>query len=287
MDESANAWHSPPAWLRVLKDVTDRVRIKTVALKNRFIWPPVGFVPFWAFYRTTPLTEFGFSRGTVIDRLYITEFLKTNANDICGRVLEFGDRQFTLQFGSNVSTSDVIDLTGVDSNANIIADITDAPQILDNTYDCIVCTQVLGFIFDLDAAVKTLHRILKSGGVLLLTVPGRSTRIGRYDSKVYEVCWSFTAMSVRKLLEKYFPRDAIKVAHRGNMYAAIRFQVGFAAEDCNKKKLAENDECFQVLIAARAVKNAVVCISIAPQLLFSFSSQLSSLYALEAALLTF
>jgi SAM-dependent methyltransferase len=239
---------------RIFNGITTRVLCRIDVTKKKLVWPPLGLVPFWVFYRTKPLTEFGFGRGTPVDRTYIGEFLHKHTSDVNGRVLEFGDRQYTVQFGHNVSASDVIDLFGIDTCANIVADITTAAHIDDEIYDCIISTQVLGFVFDLDAAVNTLHRILKPGGVLLLTVPGNVARIGRYDWQTYGAYWGFTSMSICKLLEKYFPKDNIEVKAWGNVYAANLFQIGLAAEDCNSAKVKVRDDCFQVLVSARAVK---------------------------------
>ena len=56
--------------------------------------------------------------------------------------------------------------------ATIVADLTDAPHIPDDTFDCAIVTQTLQFVYDVRAAFATLHRILAPGGVLLATVPG-------------------------------------------------------------------------------------------------------------------
>ena len=39
-------------------------------------------------------------------------------------------------------------------------------------FDCVICTQTLHVIYEVEGAVRTLHRMLKPGGVALVTVPG-------------------------------------------------------------------------------------------------------------------
>src|SRR5437867_11804255 len=53
--------------------------------------PSSGRVSFGSLRRTTPISEvFGFDRGQPIDRYYIESFLSSYAEDVQGRVLEFG-----------------------------------------------------------------------------------------------------------------------------------------------------------------------------------------------------
>lgn len=48
--------------------------------------------------------------------------------------------------------------------ATYAADLTDAPHIPSHTYDCIIITQTLQFIFDMKAAVATLHASSRPAG---------------------------------------------------------------------------------------------------------------------------
>ena len=55
-------------------------------------------------------------------------------------------------------------------NATFVGDLTQSDTLPEAVFDCIVLTQTLQYIFDIRAAVATLFRALKPGGVLLLTV---------------------------------------------------------------------------------------------------------------------
>ena len=108
-----------------------------------------------------------------MDRYYIERFLQLNASAVRGRVLEIGDNSYTRRFGgSRVTSSDVLSVNDDNSGKTIVADLSSADNIESDTYDCIIVfTQTLQLIYDFDSALMNLHRILKPGGNLLLTVP--------------------------------------------------------------------------------------------------------------------
>jgi SAM-dependent methyltransferase len=228
--------------------------------KHRFsLSPPVGWVRFGSLTHTRPISdEFGFDRGQPVDRFYIENFLAASAADIKGRVLEFGDRAYTRKFGGNkVTQSDVWDIDVGNEAATVIGDLVTASHVPSNAFDCIVCTQTLGFIYDVNAAVNTIHRILKPGGVLLLTVAGIA-RLGRYDWEHYGIYWRFTSLAISRLLRECFSATDIKIETCGNVYASVAFLEGVAVEELDRDKLEYKDIHYQVLIMARAVKDQML-----------------------------
>ncbi len=79
-------------------------------------------------------------------------------------MLEIGDNEYTLKFGkSSVTKSEILHVKEKNPNATIIGDISYAPQISDNSFDCIVLTQTLHLIYDFKQALATCYRILKPG----------------------------------------------------------------------------------------------------------------------------
>src|SRR5262249_33301799 len=143
--------------------------------------------------------DFGYDRGTPIDRYYIERVMEQNSSEIKGRVLEIKDDTYTRRFGgTRVVQGDVIDIIAENPRATIIADLRDAPQISSDTFDCVIVTQTLHLIYETQCAVQTLHRILKSGGILLATVPGIS-QIARDGLNRWEDHWRFSGESARKL----------------------------------------------------------------------------------------
>src|SRR6185503_9917132 len=60
---------------------------------------------------TEPLShDWGFERGTPIDRYYIERFLDRRRGDVRGRVLEIKDDAYTRRYGSGVERADVLDV---------------------------------------------------------------------------------------------------------------------------------------------------------------------------------
>ena len=174
----------------------------SVARQHRQLSPRLGEVDFGDLRRTEPVSRvFGLDRGTPVDRYYIEGFLAENSSAIRGRVLEIGDPTYTKRFGgAAVEQSDVLHFTGESPEATIVADLTNAPEIADDTFDCIILTQTLHFTYSTEAEVAEIHRILKPGGSVLCTVPGIS-QISRFDMDRWGDYWRLTSLSAKELFE--------------------------------------------------------------------------------------
>jgi SAM-dependent methyltransferase len=225
------------------------------ALVRATRWPPVGTLRFGSLRRLQPVSrEWGFDRGLPVDRYYIEQFLREHASDITGRVLEVRENLYTTRFGGNrVSHVDILHADDGNPAATIVADLTNAPHIPDALFDCIVLTQTLQFIYDVDSAVATLHRILKPGGVLLMAVSGIS-KISREDMDQWGHHWSFTSRGSQRLIESYFPPNGVTVRAHGNVLAALAALHGLACEELRREELDCVDPDFEVLVTVRAVK---------------------------------
>jgi SAM-dependent methyltransferase len=197
--------------------------------------------------------RFGFDRGKPIDRYYIEAFLSRHRSDIRGHVLEVGDPSYTRRFGAGVTSSEVVDRDESNPHATVVADLGRPNEIESERFDCVICTQVLLLIFDVRAAIRTLERILRPGGVLLATVPG-ITKVSRGEAELWGDYWRFTAQSARRLFEEAFPPGAVRVEAQGNVLAAVAFLHGLAAEELSRRELDAHDPDFEVTVAVRAAK---------------------------------
>jgi SAM-dependent methyltransferase len=212
-------------------------------------------VRFGNFRRVTPIhAGFGMGRGTYIDRYYIEKFLEENSPHVKGHVLELSDNDYTVRFGGeHVTQSEILDLRPDHSAATIIGDLTSADQIPSDSFDCIILTQVLNFIYDIHAAVQTVHRILKPGGCVLVSVPG----IAPLSPDEMEYCgdyWRFTRLSLKGLFEEAFGKGQVEVESRGNVLAAVAFLHGLAVEELEPEELDFRDPFYEVSVLLRAVK---------------------------------
>jgi glycosyltransferase involved in cell wall biosynthesis len=217
--------------------------------------PAIGKVNFGDLKRVEPISRaWGYDRGRPVDRYYIERFLAENAGDIQGRTLEIGDDSYTRQFGGDrVAARDVLHVAEGNSGATIVADLASADHIASDAFDCIILTQTLHLIYDTRAALRTLYRILKPGGVLLATFPGIS-QLDHYEwaDSWY---WGFTTRSARRLFSEVFPADNIDVQVHGNVLAAISFLHGLAAEELRPEELDHRDTDYELLITVRARKS--------------------------------
>lgn len=231
-----------------MKEQLIQILMKYRALVMRNVFSSKSYtLPIRSVY---PLSrKFGLDRGTPIDRHYIEEYLKKNKKHIKGVCLEIGDNRYTKQYGSDVTRSDILDVNSKNTTADIIGDLRNIPQIKSNTYDCIILTQVIGMIDDLDAVMKECHRILKSNGVLLVTTSSLAPVID-YDYSF----WRFTVKSLEYLFTKQFDKKLVSVESYGNALTSIYYYVGGVQEELQREEIDYNDKYFPCIIAGKAVK---------------------------------
>ncbi len=234
------------------KDFLRDIRRK---MERRTRFPAVGDVALGSLDRVTPIsTNWGFDRGQPVDRYYIETFLMESRERIAGRVLEIADNAYTRRFGGNrVTHSDILHDAPGHSRATLVADLTAPDSAPEEQFDCVISTQTLQLIYDLRSAIQSLHRMLRPGGTLLLTVPG-ITAISREDMDRHGDFWRFTSASVRRALREFFKSDHVVVKAYGNVYAATAFLQGLAVEELDQEKLDFFDRDYEVLLGAIARK---------------------------------
>ncbi|MCZ7547079.1 MAG: class I SAM-dependent methyltransferase [Anaerolineae bacterium] len=241
---------------RAARLVPESARRWLAAQRARFsVWPPVGWVRFGALRRVQPVNrEFGIGRGLPICRWYIERFLAAHADDIAGRVLEIGDPAYTRRFGGDrVTQSDVLHIAEGSPHATLVGDLTRGDDLPAEAFDCVILTQTLNVIYDVHAAVRTVYRLLKPGGVALVSVPGIS-QISRYDMDRWGEYWRFTTASARRLFEECWPPAGVEVQAHGNVLDAAAYLYGLASDDLRRGELAFHDPDYELLITVRAVK---------------------------------
>jgi SAM-dependent methyltransferase len=209
---------------------------------------------FGALRRLQPVdAAFGGGRGKPIDRHYIEGFLARHAADVHGRVLEVGSADYTRRFGgARVERASVLHVAAGHGRADIVADLAEGSGLPDAAFDCFICTQTLQYVFDLAAAVRTMHRLLAPGGVLLLTVPGIS-QISPFDRDRWGEHWRFMPQALVRLLAPRFVAARTEVRAHGNVLAATAFLQGLACEDLTGEELDHFDDRYPMLVTARAV----------------------------------
>jgi len=212
-------------------------------------------IDFGGLRRTEPISRhFGYDRGLPVDRYYVEQFLGRYREDITGRTLEIGDDSYTRQFGGDrVTMRDILHVHEGNPKATLISDLSSGEGIPSDAFDCAIVTQTLHLIFEPVTALRTLHRILKPGGVLLATVPGITPlSVDEWSTTWY---WAFTRPSVLCMCASLFGENGVQVAAYGNVFAATCFLEGIAVEDVTTAELDVRDPSYDVLITIHAQKS--------------------------------
>lgn len=218
---------------------------------------PVGSVNFGTLDRLTPISPiFGKDRDLLsVERYYIEQFLGKYAADVKGRTLEMGDPAYTMKFGGDrVTQPDVLNYVEGNPQATIVADLTDAHNIPTDTFDCIIITQTLQMIYEIEKAVSELHRILKPGGVVLVTSHGMSRVARREGVDDWGEYWHFTSQSKKRLFRPVFGRENVTVETYGNVLSCVANLHGLAAREIKPEQIEYNDPNYELLVCVRAVK---------------------------------
>ena len=196
--------------------------------------------------------SFGNDRGRPIDRYYIDRFIASEAERIRGDVLEIGDNGYTRSIGGDrVTRSDVL-MPVPQAGATIIADLQDAPGIPDDSFDCIILTQVLQYIYDHHAAVRTTRRILKPGGSVLATLPFMAAVSGAEDQ--WGEQWRYSSRSAKRLFADVFGPENVEVKTYGNLVLAMAYLNGFAVEELDPEDFEYVDPLMELISTVRATK---------------------------------
>ncbi len=219
------------------------------------VWPPVGRVRFGHLRRLKPISgEWGFDRGTPIDRFYVESFFARHAADVSKDVLEVDAPTYTRRFGRNrVIRSEVLHVKDRQPGVTMVGDLTRPDDFEPASFDCVILTQTLPFIFDPAAAVRTVRSILRPGGVVLATVPG-ITKLSREDMDRWGQFWSFTSLSMRRLFEPVFGANRVHVSAPGSGLAASSFLHGPGAADLHEAEPKYEDSDYEVVICVRATR---------------------------------
>lgn len=212
--------------------------------------PAVGRIDFGDLARTTPVSpHYGYQRGRVIDRHYIERFLAGRAADIRGRVLEVATAVYARRYGAQVTRVDELDLTP-GPGVTFAGDIGTEGLLPSDSFDCIVFTQTLPYVREPAVAVAQLHRALRPGGVLLVTIPVL-TQLEPADGGWL---WTFTPKFARQLFHDRFGAENCAIEIHGNVFAATCFLHGVVVEDIDPAMLDPVDDCYPVVVTIRAVK---------------------------------
>ena len=119
-----------------------------------------------------------------------------------------------------------------------------------SSFDCLVITQTLHLLYDVAAAVQTLHRILRPGGTVLATFPGISPiSTDRWAESWY---WALTPPGRCPTVRGRLRAENVEVRAFGNVLSSVAFLEGMAADELRRSELDAGDAQFPMLVTVRA-----------------------------------
>jgi len=158
------------------------------------------------------------------DRYLLAQFVAKNAQKFSGKVLDVGGQNGTRYRGFFPHVTDYTTLDiDPDMHPDIVASAENIP-LSDQTVDGILCMEVLMCVEDYQKAVREMARILKGGGILMLSTSFMATHAPK--AAYYR---QFGPDGIKKLLHPFF--ENIVIEKRGG-YHALKAQdrIRFAIE---------------------------------------------------------
>lgn len=225
------------------------------SITRRFIKKDHEELNFFESFCLEPVSRaFGRERGKPIDRVYIEQFLQEYCNDIKGSVMEIESNDYIKRFGGNKVEQEIILHVEGWGDPNVLkGNFETGEGLQENMVDCLICTQTLHCIFDLQSAIHNIYKILKPNGVALITVSGIKYLCESND-KNWGDYWCFTERSLHRLFSKVFENEHISIKSYGNVKTAMAFLYGLCTEELSMKDFEYNDKQVPVLVTARVLK---------------------------------
>lgn len=137
-----------------------------------------------------------------------------------GRLIDLGcgDMPYRPEVVNQVESYDTLDFQPRSAEVTYVGSVEDMSFIPDATYDSAICLEVLEHVPDPFSAAHEIYRILKPGGVLVLSVPHLS-RLHDLPHDYYR----YTAYGLRHLLGKA-GFQVLQVENRGGLLAFLGHQ---------------------------------------------------------------
>ena len=118
-----------------------------------------------------------------------------------------------------VTRYDGLDIAPMGGTVALIGDIQDLSMIRGNSYDSVVCLEVLEHVPEPNEAVAEIARILRHDGILILSVP----HLSRLHEIPYDY-YRYTEYGLRHLLEKH-NLMVVELHDRGGLLTFLGHQV--------------------------------------------------------------
>ena len=200
---------------------------------------------------TEPVSrQFGTERGTPVDRFYISRFIELHRRYIQGDVLEIEEPLYTRQFGNGkVCRSIVMDVDSASDGITFNGNLETGVGIQDGIADCFILTQTLMYIFDLKSAAHNIGRLLKPGGMALITCSGISQNSIRCMDN-YGCYFNFNEAALERIFEDEPMLRVVETVSYGNVKTVTAHLNGLCREDLAWEDFEVNDKYYPLVVCA-------------------------------------
>jgi hypothetical protein len=215
---------------------------------NGLLTVPVGAIDFGNFKRLIPFCpDYGYSRGTPIDRYYLNRFIEEIRDEVTGNTLEIGGAKQNQQlYGfSRANPYRALDMkakTGVD----IVGDVHNPDLCRNNSLDSIIIFNVLEHCERPWVVVDNIHNWLKERGKVFCMVPTAQRIHGAPND-----FWRILPDAMGTLFSKF---SALKLLSYGNPITTISSLMGIAAEELSREDLESLNNEYPVATCVVAQK---------------------------------
>lgn len=149
------------------------------------------------------------------DRDYLERFIRANAPDVAGKVLDVGggDGKRYSSYFTNAESYATLDADPA-TNPDIVAGAEDIP-LDDASIDGVLCSEVLMYVADVPKAVAEMARVLAPRGKLVLTTSFMATPAVHAQYR-----WQPGYAGLKEMLGKHF--SSVSVEPRGGYHVHMR-----------------------------------------------------------------
>jgi hypothetical protein len=217
-------------------DLKSRMRPKAAGLE----------LPIWGNLRRLrqfTRDNFGFDRGTPIDRYYVDRFFEKHRQFITGDVLEIQKNMYASRFGQNMRKVDSFDIEAdPDQPPTFLCDLAHCENVLPSAaYNCVLMPCTLSVLRELASCLRNALRALRPNGVILTS----GSALLPLDSESADF-WHLTPAGWREFLPSVWPGCEIAVEGHGNCLAVAAAGMGLAVEDLSTRELDHYDPLLPV-----------------------------------------
>lgn len=181
--------------------------------------------------RFAPICQaFGLTRGTPVDRYYLSQFIQEIKPQIKGQILEVGgtpkDKDFyQVNLGDSYQVMNIEAGPGVD----IVGDVHNSQLVASNSFDSVIIFNVLEHCYAPWIAVENIYKWLKPGGKCFAMVPNgirvHATPRDYWRPLPDAMAWIFKGFSQQKLYVY------------GNPITVLASYYGIATEELTQEEL--------------------------------------------------